>query len=64
MLLHNENGQALVEYVLIIAIITVALIAMVKMFGGVISDKLTESTCELTGQKYHAGDSAGEGYCK
>lgn len=63
-LLRNEKGQALVEYVLIIALISIVLIGVINTFGGVLKDKITEASCTISGQTYEKGSSAGEGYCK
>ena len=63
-LLRNEKGQALVEYVLIIALISIVLIGVINTFGGVLKDKITEAYCAISGQTYEKGSSAGEGYCK
>ena len=35
----NKNGQALVEYILIIALISVIAIALVNYFGGYLKDE-------------------------
>ena len=59
----NRKGQALVEYLLIIAVISVIVVTLVKMLGGVLQDKMTESTCTIMGQEYVAGEKAGEGKC-
>ena len=60
----NNKGQTLVEYVLIISLITVVAIAAVKILGGHLKDKITEVSCEITGKAYVKGESAGEGYCE
>ncbi len=60
----NNKGQALVEYVLIIALISIVLIGVVNTFGGKLKDKITEASCGISGQKYVKGNSAGEGYCE
>ena len=60
----NKKGQALVEYVLIIALISVVIIGLVKMFGGYLKDSMTKTSCELVGQEYVKGEKIGEGYCK
>ena len=64
MILRNKKGQALTEYVLIIALISVIIIALVNAFGGYIKDAMTKSSCNLVGQEYVKGSKAGEGYCK
>ena len=60
----NKKGQSLVEYVLIIALISVVIIGLVKMFGGYLKDSMTKTSCELVGQEYVKGQKVGEGYCK
>lgn len=60
----NNKGQTLVEYVLIISLITVIAIAAVKILGGRLKDKITEVGCEISGKAYVAGESAGKGYCE
>ncbi len=63
-MLHNNKGQALVEYVLIIALISVVIIGLVNAFGGYLKDSMTKTSCNLVGQEYVKGAKAGEGYCK
>lgn len=64
MILHNNKAQALVEYVLIIALISVVIIGLVSAFGGYLKDAMTKTNCSLVGQEYVEGEKAGEGYCK
>ncbi len=64
MILRNRKGQALVEYVLIIALISVVIIGLINAFGGYLKDAMTKTSCNLTGQEYVKGSKAGEGYCK
>ncbi len=64
MVLRSKKGQALVEYVLIIALISVVIIALINAFGGYIKDAMTKSSCNIVGQEYVKGSKAGEGYCK
>ena len=59
----NKKAQALVEYVLIIALISVITIALVNYFGGYLKDSITKSGCSLTGQVYEKGDKPGDGKC-
>ena len=63
-MLRNKKGQALVEYVLIIALISVVIIGLVNAFGGYLKDSMTKTSCNLVGQEYVKGAKAGEGYCK
>ena len=59
----NKKGQALVEYVLIIALISIVLIGVINTFGGVLKDKITEASCSISGQRYVPGSSDGNGTC-
>ena len=59
----NSKGQALVEYVLIIALISVVIIGLVNIFGGYLKDSMTKTSCELVGETYQKGEKAGEGKC-
>lgn len=45
----DENGQGMVEYGLIIALVAVAVIAAVKLLAPAISDIFTKASDELTG---------------
>ena len=60
----NNSGQALVEYLLIIAVISVIVVSIVKLFGGYLQDSMTKSSCALIDKEYVEGDKPGEGYCK
>lgn len=60
----NKRGQALVEYVLIIALISVVIIGLVNTFGGYLKDAMTKSSCSLVDQEYVAGEKVGEGFCQ
>ena len=60
----NRHGQALVEYLLIISIISVVIVALLKIFGGYLTDSMTKSSCSLVGQTYVAGDKPGKGKCE
>ena len=62
-MMKNNKGQALVDYVLIIALISIVLIGVINTFGGVLKDKITEASCDISNQQYNKGDKAGEGYC-
>ena len=59
----NNKGQALVEYVLIIALISVLAISLVTFLGGYLKDSITKSSCALVGEEYQKVAKAGEGYC-
>ena len=60
----NNKGQTLVEYVLIISLITVVAIAVVKIFGGYLKDTVTKMGCEMMGKDYIETDKIGEAYCE
>lgn len=64
MLKMNNKGQTLVEYVLIISLITVVAIAVVKIFGGYLKDSVTKMGCEMMGKQFVEAEKIGEGYCQ
>lgn len=59
----NRKGQALVEYVLIIAIITIFAVAAMKFLGGYIKDAITKTSCSIMNQEYEKGKNPGDGSC-
>lgn len=60
----NKRGQALVEYLLIIAVISVIVISIVKLFGGYLQDTMTKSSCEMMGKTYVEGKEPGKSSCE
>ncbi len=60
----NNKGQTLVEYVLIISLITMIAIGLVKIFGGYLRDAVTKMGCSVAGKKYVEGKKIGEAYCE
>lgn len=60
----NNRGQALVEYLLIIAVISVIVVSLVKLLGGYLQDSITKSSCELLDKTYVEGAKPGEGICE
>ena len=48
----GKRGQALVEYVLIIALISVLTISIVSYFGGYLKDAITKSSCSIADKIY------------
>lgn len=62
--MKNNKGQALVEYVLIVAIISVITIAIVNYFGGYLKDSITKTSCSMVDKEYVEGDKPGDAYCK
>ncbi len=59
----NKHGQALVEYVLIIAIISVITVSIVSYFGGYLKDTITKTSCDLVSKVYVEGKKPGEAEC-
>ena len=59
----NKKGQALIEYILIVGLISVIIIALVSFFGGYLKDSITKSSCSLVGEEYEKGEKPGEGKC-
>lgn len=59
----NRRGQALVEYLLIIAVISVVVVTVVKLLGGYLQDAMTKSSCQLVDKVYVEGSKPGEGTC-
>ncbi len=60
----NNRGQALVEYLLIIAVISVIVVSLVKLLGGYLRDSITKSSCEIMNKTYIEGAKPGEGVCQ
>lgn len=60
----NNKGQALVEYLLIIAVISVVAVSVVKLLGGYLQDSITKSSCGLVDKVYVEGNKPGEGTCQ
>lgn len=59
----NRRGQTLVEYVLIISLVTVIAIAAVRIFGGYLKDSVTKMSCSMVGKEYVETKVVGEAYC-
>lgn len=62
--MKNSKGQALVEYILIIALMSIIIISLVKYFGGYLKDSMTKTHCNIAGLEYVEGDKPGQGSCK
>lgn len=60
----NRKGQTLVEYVLIISLVTVVAIASVRIFGGYLKDSITKMSCQMIGKDYVESKTIGKAYCK
>lgn len=59
----NNKGQALVEYLLIIAVISAIAVSLVKVLGGYLHDSVVKSSCSLVDKVYVEGSKPGEGTC-
>ena len=59
----NNRGQALVEYLLIIAVISVVVVTVVKLLGGYVMDSATKTGCNLSGGTYVEGKTPGQATC-
>ena len=62
--MKNNKGQTLVEYILIIALMSILIISLVKYFGGYIKDAITKVACNIGGYEYVEGKKAGSGTCE
>lgn len=62
--MKDNKGQALVEYLLIIAVISVIAIGIIKLLGGYLKDTMTKSSCDLLGKTYVEGNAPGEATCE
>ena len=60
----NNKGQALVEYLLIIAVISVIVVSLVKLLGGYLQDAVTKSSCEVMHKTYVEGAKPGQATCE
>ena len=60
----NNKGQALVEYLLIIAVVSVIVVSLVKLLGGYLKDAVTKSSCEIMNKTYIECAEPGEGICE
>ena len=60
----NNKGQALVEYLLIIAVVSVIVVSLVKLLGGYLKDAVTKSSCEIMNKTYIEGAKPGDAICE
>lgn len=60
----GSKGQALVEYLLIIAVISVIVVSVVKLLGGYLQDSMTKSSCKIVNKEFVEGAKPGEGTCE
>ena len=61
--MKNNRGQALVEYLLIVAVISVIVVSLVKLLAGYLQDSITKSSCNVMDKTYVEGDKPGEAKC-
>ena len=62
--IKNNEGQALVEYLLIIAVISVVVVSLVTLLGGYLKDSMTKSSCQIMNKTYVEGAKPGEATCE
>lgn len=60
-MMKRESGATMVEYVLMVALIAIALVAVIVLFQGGITDSLEESVDCMESIKDGAGDCPGVG---
>ena len=60
----NKKGQALVEYLLIIAVVSVVAVSVISLLGGYLKDAMTKSSCNRVDKVYVEGTKPGEGTCE
>lgn len=60
----NNKGQALVEYLLIVAVVSVIVVSLVKLLGGYLKDAVTKTSCEIMDKTYVEGAEPGDGICE
>ena len=60
----NNNGQALIEYVLMVSFIAIIGIALMNYLGGFLKDSITKAGCDLTNKEYIEGSKPGEAKCE
>ena len=60
----NNRGQALVEYLLIVAVISVIVVSLVKLLGGYLQDSITKSSCNMLDKTYVEGEKPGDARCE
>lgn len=49
-MLRNKKGQGMVEYILIIVLVVIVVIAGVKMFGNKVHDMFEDSTQKISSE--------------
>lgn len=60
----NNRGQALVEYLLIVAVVSVIVVSLVKLLGGYLKDAVTKTSCEIMDKTFVEGAEPGDGICE
>ena len=58
-----KKGQALVEYLLIVLLISIIAVALVSYFGGFLKDAITKTSCSFVNEVYEKGSKPGDGKC-
>lgn len=61
--LNSKNLNDLLKTIIIITLLITLFLILLNKFGGYITDKITEKTCNMTHEKYVPGEKPGYGVC-
>ena len=61
--LNSKNLNDLLKTIIIITLLITLFLVLLNKFGGYITDKITEKTCNMAHEKYVKGELPGYGVC-
>lgn len=61
--LNSKKLNDLLKAVVIITVVLILFLIILNKFGGHITDKITEKTCNMVHEKYVPGKTPGSGVC-
>lgn len=61
---NKEKGKALIEYLLIITLVSTVSMSVIRLIGGYIKDNTTKNSCNLVNKIYVLGDKPGSATCE
>ncbi len=61
--MKETKNKTLLEYIIIITVITIFFILVIKLLGGTIIDTGTKIYCSISKKQYIQGETIGEGKC-
>ena len=61
--LNSKNLNDLLKTIIIITLLITLFLVLLNKFGGYITDKVTEKTCNMTNERYVKGEKPGYGVC-